>query len=254
MIRVGCCGYPTSMKKYYEIFSLVELNCTFYGYPKMSTVTGWREKAPADFEFTVKAWQAITHPYGSPTWRKAKLRIPNPERYGSLKPTRENIDAWGLIRRSCEALNADICVIQTPPSFTPSDENVENMRRFLSIIDRGPLKIAWEPRGEWSSRPELVTELCKGLKLIHVVDLLRRSPLHYSPTAYIRLHGLGGREVNYAYKYEEEDLKLLASKLNELADKGMDECYILFNNRYMMEDALRFKGLLSKRRDLFQVL
>ncbi|MGC8849054.1 MAG: DUF72 domain-containing protein, partial [Candidatus Bathyarchaeia archaeon] len=130
----------------------------------------------------------------------------------------------------------------------------ENMRHFLSIIDRGPLKLAWEPRGEWNSRPDLVTELCRSFKLLHVVDLLRRRPLHYSPTAYIRLHGLGGREVHYAYKYREDDLKHLASKLKELAEEGVEECYVLFNNQYMMEDALRFKGLLSKRRDLFQVL
>jgi len=63
MLKVGCCGYPTSMKRYYEGFRLVELNCTFYDYPRTSTVVGWREKAPQDFEFTVKAHQDITHKF-----------------------------------------------------------------------------------------------------------------------------------------------------------------------------------------------
>ena len=63
MIKVGCCGYPTAMKKYQEIFSLVELNATFHRYPKMSTVLRWRNKAPENFEFTVKAHQDISHKF-----------------------------------------------------------------------------------------------------------------------------------------------------------------------------------------------
>ena len=61
MIKVGCCGFPTSMKRYFENYSLVELNSTFYEYPKLETVAGWREKAPENFEFTVKAHQDISH-------------------------------------------------------------------------------------------------------------------------------------------------------------------------------------------------
>lgn len=67
MIRVGCCGFPTSMKKFFENFSLIGLNNTFYQYPRERTVEGWREKAHENFEFTVKAHQGISH--------KAKLKV-----------------------------------------------------------------------------------------------------------------------------------------------------------------------------------
>ncbi|MEM1989594.1 MAG: DUF72 domain-containing protein, partial [Candidatus Bathyarchaeia archaeon] len=63
MIKVGCCGYPVSQKRYYEEFSLVELNTTFYKYPSQTTVSKWRRSAPKDFEFTVKAHQDISHKY-----------------------------------------------------------------------------------------------------------------------------------------------------------------------------------------------
>ncbi|MHC1610664.1 MAG: DUF72 domain-containing protein [Candidatus Methanospirareceae archaeon] len=33
----------------------------------------WRLRAPKEFEFTVKAWQLITHEPTSPTYRKARL-------------------------------------------------------------------------------------------------------------------------------------------------------------------------------------
>jgi uncharacterized protein YecE (DUF72 family) len=61
MIKVGYAGFPTSMKKYFENSSLVELNSTFYQHPREKTVEGWREKAPKNFEFTVKAHQDISH-------------------------------------------------------------------------------------------------------------------------------------------------------------------------------------------------
>jgi uncharacterized protein YecE (DUF72 family) len=67
MIKVGCAGFPTFMERYFGNFRLVELNSTFYQYPWEKTVEGWREKAPKDFEFTVKAHQDISH--------KAKVKV-----------------------------------------------------------------------------------------------------------------------------------------------------------------------------------
>ena len=61
MIKVGCCGYPVSGQKYRETFRLVELNSTFYRYPRLSKVQRWREQAPEDFEYTVKANREISH-------------------------------------------------------------------------------------------------------------------------------------------------------------------------------------------------
>jgi uncharacterized protein YecE (DUF72 family) len=46
MIKVGCCGFPTSMNEYFQKFNTVELNRTFYKYPETRTVEGWRQKAP----------------------------------------------------------------------------------------------------------------------------------------------------------------------------------------------------------------
>jgi uncharacterized protein YecE (DUF72 family) len=61
MIEIGCCGFPTSMKEYFENFGVIELNSTFYQYPREKTVQDWRERASENFEFTVKAHQDISH-------------------------------------------------------------------------------------------------------------------------------------------------------------------------------------------------
>jgi len=55
LVKVGCCGFPYGMKKYFEQFNLVEVQKTFYNLPRLETVTSWREKAPETFEFTIKA-------------------------------------------------------------------------------------------------------------------------------------------------------------------------------------------------------
>ena len=50
MVKIGCYGFPISMKKYFENFSFLELNSTFYRYPWEKLAEGWRGKAPRDFE------------------------------------------------------------------------------------------------------------------------------------------------------------------------------------------------------------
>ncbi|MFQ5882008.1 MAG: DUF72 domain-containing protein [Candidatus Methylomirabilales bacterium] len=56
-------------------FPVVELQQTFYQPPRLKTVQRWREEVPATFEFTMKAWQLITHEPGSPTYRRLKIAI-----------------------------------------------------------------------------------------------------------------------------------------------------------------------------------
>ncbi|MET1127893.1 MAG: DUF72 domain-containing protein, partial [Thermoproteota archaeon] len=63
----GCCGFPLSRKRYFERFNVVEVQQTFYDPPSADTLRRWREEAPKGFVFTVKAWQAVTHPSSSPT-------------------------------------------------------------------------------------------------------------------------------------------------------------------------------------------
>jgi uncharacterized protein YecE (DUF72 family) len=42
-------------------FNTVELDTTFYAVPRVSTISGWRERTPDDFRFASKFPQTITH-------------------------------------------------------------------------------------------------------------------------------------------------------------------------------------------------
>ena len=175
-------------KHYFSQFRLVEVQQTFYNPPQLKTAIGWCEKAPPDFEFSLKAWQLITHPVFSPTYRKARVQIALEKRgkYGSFKPTEEVREAWHRTMEFAQALKARVIVFQCPPSFKESEENVLNMREFFQAVAGKKFFFAWEPRGGWSE--QIIKALCQELDLIHCLDPLEEAPL-YGKISYSRLHG-----------------------------------------------------------------
>jgi uncharacterized protein YecE (DUF72 family) len=246
-VKVGTCGWSLrgGRSAYFKTFCCIELQDTFYRLPRVETAQSWRREAPESFEFVVKAWQALTHPASSPTWRRAggPPKWGRAENFGFLRPTEENFRAWEETLRVCEALGTGFVVVQTPPAFKPTPEIVEWMRKFFTSIERRGVRIGWEPRGEWNRRPEEVKSLCRELSLVHVVDPFRRMPFLESDIVYFRLHGIGGEETNYSYAYTDEDLTRLVRILDEV--KWADRAYIMFNNLSMAKDAQRFLSLLG---------
>ncbi|MGQ9478784.1 MAG: DUF72 domain-containing protein [Thermoproteota archaeon] len=232
-IKVGCCGFPVSMRKYFSEFTLVEIQSTFYKLPRVKTAERWRSEAPEGFEFTMKAWQAITHPPDSLTWKRTGFKKEELKSFGNFNPSRKTLDAWKMIVEIARSLGSSIIVLQTPPSFNPSPKNLDNMNKFFEKIDRKGLRIAWEPRGEWLEKRELTMNMLRNHNLIHVVDPFWDRPLTRG-TYYFRLHGLGKR-YNYKYEYTEDDLKKLRRIIEGLEDA--EEVYVLFNNVKMYDSA-----------------
>jgi uncharacterized protein YecE (DUF72 family) len=137
-VKIGCCGFPIGRKKYFQSFNLVEVQETFYRLPKLTTSMKWRAESPPDFEFSLKCWQAVTHPPTSPTYRRAGISIEAAkfDSYGLLMPTKENLEAWDRTREICKTLNSRICVVQCPPQFSYNAENVNNTRRFFNVVSQ----------------------------------------------------------------------------------------------------------------------
>ncbi|MEM0085010.1 MAG: DUF72 domain-containing protein [Candidatus Methanomethylicia archaeon] len=239
-VYVGCCGIPGGLEKYSREFRVVELNNTFYKLPKLETVDKWVKKVPENFIFCVKAFQGITHPITSPTWKKSGIKDLDrlKDKVGFLKPTNEVFEFWRQTLEVCKALKARVCLIQLPESFRENEENLRNIDLFFSNIERG-VSIALELRG-WSKGK--FKEVCEKHDLISCVDPLKDEPLHFSKNniAYFRLHGLGKKMYNY--KFTDEDLQKLKNIIKGLK---VSECYVLFNNIYMYDDAKRFMQLME---------
>jgi uncharacterized protein YecE (DUF72 family) len=238
-IRVGCCGFAAAQKKYFELFTVIEIQQSFYQLPEIRTAEKWRSAAPRGFEFTMKAWQLITHAPSSPTYRRLRERIDpgKRDRYGGFRATPEVMAAWKRTAQFAKALGASIIVFQCPASFRPLPQSVKNMQTFFGKIDRAGFTFAWEPRGAWPE--DVVTRLCKELDLIHCVDPFRNEPL-FGNLDYLRLHGA----ADYIYSYTDEELEILRKKI-----RGKPT-YVMFNNNTMKEDALRFSKLIDGETDM----
>ena len=61
--------------------------------------------------------------------------------------------------------------------------------------------------------------------------------------AYIRLHGFGKPSM-YNYRFSKGELQEINKKIQKL---GTVQTYVLFNNIYMYDDALRFRKSLAKK-------
>lgn len=237
-VKIGCCGFRSSRESYYPLLPAVEVQHTFYQPPQLATLARWRKEAPADFEFTIKAWQLITHQSSSPTYRRLKRELTSSEKEGAgfFRPSNIVRQAWEVTLECARALDAKAVLFQCPASFRPTNENVENMLSFFAGINREGLIFCWEPRGGW---PEgLIRDLCRDLNLWHVVDPFSERTV--TPRkCYFRLHGRGG----WRYSYEDAELEELFSMLPEDA-----ESYVFFNNIHMKMDALRFKEIVRAER------
>ena len=233
-VKIGCCGFPLAQARYARHFHVVEVQQTFYQVPALKTLQGWRARLPAPFEFTLKAWQLITHEASSPTYRRLKEKLNSAQLRccGAFRPTEEVENAWQRTVAAAKALGARVVLFQCPASFTPTEEHIGNLSRFFKRIDRGELQLVWEPRGAWE--PALVRRLCRELQLVHGVDPFQSKP-RAGNSRYFRLHGRGG------YRYTDADLRQLADFC-----KGPQTAYVLFNNVSMWDDALRFQRIMQR--------
>ena len=237
-VLVGVCGFPRSRRLIYSSLDAVELQETFYDLPSEERMAALRREAPS-FHFAVKVFQGITHPPGSPTYRRSRFR-PG-EGNGYMQPSRENLELWDEFRRRVKPLRPEAYVFQTPPSMRR--EHLRGVREFLASIERDGV-VVWEPRGEVYDEAVRIGE---ELGVIIAADPFRRVVRPFNGVAYMRLHGRGGGEVNYRYKYTDGDLAELRGIVLRL---GADRAYVMFNNVYMFDDAVRFKSLLSEVRSV----
>jgi uncharacterized protein YecE (DUF72 family) len=119
----------TKMFAYYaERFRTVEINATFYRMPTVAMADGWRDKAPDEFTYTLKAPRRITH----------EARLQNCE-----EPLAYFCETARAVRPHLATL-----LFQLPPNFKVA---VDRLARFLSWLPRD-LRTAFEFRHEsWLS-------------------------------------------------------------------------------------------------------
>lgn len=217
---IGCSGfhykgwrgrfYPDGLpaKKWFEyycqFFNTVELNVTFYRFPRLSDLTTWYERSPLEFRFTVKAPRLITH------FKKFK------------DAKREANDFYGTVAEGLKDKLGAI-LFQLHPRIEFSEENIE---RILSTLDPAFQNII-EFRHESWWKPEVYSLLRKhnltfcGISYPGLPDDVIKS----APTVYYRFHGVPDL---YLSAYTDAELTNIAESIKKF--RGVEDVYCYFNN------------------------
>jgi len=236
-VKIGLCGFTIAIAEYSRHFPVVEVQQTFYQPSSEQVMRRWRANTPHDMEFTIKAWQLVTHTAKSPTYRRLKRPLTAREQLeaGAFRNTALVHEGWRVTVDCARILRASAILFQSPASFRPTDEHVANLESFFGRVDRpAGIRLLWEPRGPWPS--ELVASICVSCDLVHVVDPFVNKPVTRGIT-YYRLHGITGSRHVYS------DGELL--RLREMVPP-VGDTFVLFNNIPRAGDARRFGELIGQ--------
>jgi len=224
-VYVGTGGWaylPTDaedkLKAYSRLFSFVEVNTTFYHYPRFSTVRSWRRRVPKDFTFSVKCHRDATHVNG-------------------LRPVEQTFQSLERMFQVCRLLRSDILVLQTPAWMTFDDEAIESIGTTLQNLTPPGVRLAWEvrrPRGR--AIPAKLHDMMADLNIARVVDLTREDLPESGDLLYSRLFGRSGG-LNPFSNGEIEEI------YGRLSSSRVRRAYLAFHGAKMYEDADKFNML-----------
>ena len=218
-VHIGCSGYnykewrgafyPQKMAQknwlqfYSSVFDTVEINNTFYRFPREKALNSWRDTVQPDFQFTLKGHRYITH-------RK------------KLNDISVNV---GQFEELAKMLKEKLgCILwQLPPNLHRNDEKLKD---FCKTLDTSLKNVLEFRHGSWYD-PEVFEILEK-----HDISFCAISSpelpddlITTNKIGYLRFHGTS--KDWYDHLYTEDEMKEWHAKI---VKANLDEIYIYFNN------------------------
>lgn len=217
--RIGCSGYHypdwkgifypnVPQRKWFEYycehFNTVELNITYYKFPRIDTMRGWYGRSPEKFSFSVKAPRHITH------FKKFR-------------------DAERMLSDFYEVTKAGLreklaCVLfQFPSNF---HYDAERLAGILRALDTSVCNVLEFRHGSWWN-PAVYDALWKlGVSFCGMSHPdLPEDLIVTSDTCYYRFHGVPHL---YYSSYEAQRLEQVAHEV--LNKPGIRHALVYFNN------------------------
>jgi uncharacterized protein YecE (DUF72 family) len=218
--RIGCSGYhytewkglfyPPDLAKskwfeyYTQHFNTIELNVTFYRFPRVPFLKNWFNRCPENFNFSVKAPRLITH-------------------YKRFKDAQRLLaDFYGAVK---EGLGSKLgCVLfQFPATFAYEHDHLE---RIVSLLDKSFINVVEFRHLSWWQEKVYQAFSANNISFCGMSHPgLPEETVKTSDTLYYRFHGVPHL---YVSAYETQQLDLFASEVRRL--NPSQEVYLFFNN------------------------
>ena len=187
-------------------FGTVELNASFYRWPRTASFASWRRRLPEGFLLSVKAPRGLTH---------AK-KLYSPELW-----VERIVQCWHELRDKRAVL-----LVQLPPAMARDDARLSY---FLELLPDW-IRVAVEFRHD-SWHADDVFRLLEHHGAAYCVMSGAGLPCILRATAafvYVRMHGPDPDHL-YGGSYSDADLAWWAERIGEWRDAG-SEVFVYFNN------------------------
>ncbi len=212
------------LARYASEFGTVELNASFYMWPRAAAFQSWQRRLPDGFTMSVKAPRALTH----------ARRLRDPEQWVSRITSgwHDLYDKRGML------------LVQLPPDMERDDSRLDH---FLGLLPW------WMPTAVEFRHPSWACDEVFGLLEHHRAAYVVMSGAGLpcvlratAPNVYIRLHGPHSEGL-YTGSYSDDDLRWWADRIREWHSQGRD-VYAYFNNDgegHAVRNARTLRGLLG---------
>ena len=224
-------GLPAAARlaEYANHYATVEIDSTFYGTPRRSTVERWREIVPEGFLFSAKFPQEVTH--------ERNLVDVRSEAEGFVNTMQALEDRLGPL------------LLQLPPDFTVEGMGV--LEDFLRELPEGPRYAVEVRHRSWlgSDLPELLREYGAALTL---VDYPRMPRMEEATTDFAYIRWLGDRREfpeghTHLKKDRDDDLLWWAGVVDRFLEEGKT-VFAYANNHYQNHSPSTLERFLELRR------
>lgn len=212
------------LTQYAKIFSVTELNYTWYQMPKAPAMERMVLKVPSGFGFAAKLTRTMTHEIDPTGWRGHTARF------------REGIAPLVQARRLL------VILIQLPPSFDRQRSHRLYLSQLLDTLEGLPLAVEFRHRS-WAN-DRVFAELERRRVTLVTVDVPALSYLFPCLDAitnpeliYIRFHGRNARgwrsgnmQKQFDYDYSVDELESWSARTIPQMAKQAHNGILFFNN------------------------
>jgi uncharacterized protein YecE (DUF72 family) len=217
---IGCSGYhykgwkerfypkglPQRMwfEYYCQFFNTVEMNVTFYRFPRAEDLRSWYERSPDEFKFTVKAPRFITH------FRRF------------INAKRQTNDFYNSVVKGLQEKLGSV-LFQLHPQMEYSPENLE---RILDTLDPAFTNVLEFRHRSWWTKDVFETLKKENITFCCISYPGLPDDVHKTASAiYYRFHGV---PKLYLSSYSDKKLKSITDDIKSY--RNVKDVYCYFNN------------------------